>query len=59
MKNHNNLNKKRTWNAFFVLLTQTLVLTAVTLMCVIPFSCRVSEEGIIFVGGDYVSPVLE
>lgn len=47
------------WKGPLILLLQTFVLTAVTLLCVIPFSCRVSEEGIIFVGGDYVSPVLE
>ncbi len=42
-----------------ILFTQTVVLTAITLLCVVPFSCRISEEGITFVGGDYVSPVLE
>lgn len=42
-----------------ILLAQTLILTLVTLLCVVPFSCRVSEEGITFVGGDYISPVLE
>ena len=47
------------WNGVLILLVQTVVLTAVTLFCVIPFSCKISEEGIIFVGGDYVSPVLE
>lgn len=56
MKNH---NKRNIWDELFILLAQTLVLTGVTLLCVIPFSCRISEEGIIFVGGDYVSPVLE
>ena len=47
------------WKGLGILLAQTFVLTLVTVLCVIPFSCRVSEEGIIFVGGDYVSPVLE
>lgn len=42
-----------------LLILQTVLLTIITLLCVIPFSCRVSEEGIIFVGGDYISPVLE
>ena len=42
-----------------LLLLQTLLLVTLTLLCVVPFSCKVSEEGIIFVGGDYVSPVLE
>ena len=47
------------WKGLCILLGQTLLLTVVTLLCVIPFSCRVTEEGIVFVGGDYVSPVLE
>ena len=42
-----------------IIFLQTFLLTAFTLFCVIPFSCRVSEEGIVFVGGDYLSPVLE
>ena len=42
-----------------LLILQTVLLTVITLLCVIPFSCRVSEEGITFVGGDYISPVLE
>ena len=42
-----------------ILLAQTLILTLVTLFCVVPFSCKVTEEGITFVGGDYISPVLE
>ncbi len=47
------------WSTVLLLLVQTLVLTALTLFCVVPISCKVSEEGIIFVGGDYDSPVLE
>lgn len=46
-------------SGILILLAQTVLLTAITLLCVVPFSCRVSEEGITFVGGDYVSPVLE
>ena len=45
--------------SFFILLIQTVVLVSVTVLCVVPVSCKVSEEGILFVGGDYVSPVLE
>lgn len=45
--------------AVIVLFVQTILLSAVTVFCVVPFSCRVSEEGIILVGGDYDSPVLE
>ena len=47
------------WSAVLILFVQTLMLTALTLFCVVPVSCKVTEEGIIFVGGDYDSPVLE
>lgn len=47
------------WTAVLILLAQTVLLTFITLLCVLPFSCRISEEGVIFVGGDYVGPVLE
>ena len=47
------------WGSVLILFTQTLILTALTLLCVVPFSCRVSEEGVAFVGGDYMAPVLE
>ena len=47
------------WGNVLLLGFQTIVLCVVTLLCVIPFSCKVSEEGIIFVGGDYTSPFLE
>lgn len=53
------INKNIHGGGALILLVQTFLLTAITLFCVIPFSCRVSEEGIIFVGGDYNSPVLE
>ena len=35
---------------------QTLVLTLLVLLSVIPFSCRITEEGIRVTGGDYVAP---
>ena len=47
------------WSNVWLLMAQTFILTAVTLFCVAPLSCKISEEGIIFVGGDYTSPVLE
>lgn len=47
------------WKTVFILLIQTLLLSALTLLCVVPFSCRVSEEGIILLGGDYEAPLLE
>ena len=47
------------WGNVWILFLQTLILTSVTVFCVAPFSCKISEEGIIFVGGDYTSPILE
>ena len=49
----------RKWSVLFILFAQTAVLSAVTLLCVLPMSCKLSEEGIVFVGGDFVSPILE
>ncbi len=51
--------KPQNEGGILILLLQTLALTFITILCVLPFSCKVTEEGIIFVGGDYVSPVLE
>ena len=42
-----------------ILAVQVILLTAITLFCVMPFSCRLTEEGIVFVGGDYTAPVIE
>ena len=47
------------WGSVLILCVQTVLLVFVTLFCVIPVSCKVSEEGILFVGGDYVSPTLD
>ncbi len=47
------------WGTVLLLMVQTFVLCSVTVFCVVPFSCKVSEEGIILVGGDYTSPYLE
>ena len=52
-------DSRKYFSGLVLLLIQSVLLAALTLLCVIPFSCKVSEEGIIFVGGDYVSPVLE
>ena len=38
---------------------QTAFLSAVTIFSVIPFSCKVSTEGIQIIGGDYSPPVVE
>ena len=42
----------------FLLLAQTCVLCAVTLFCVAPVSCRITEEGIVMLTGDYEAPKL-
>lgn len=47
------------WGSLVILLVQTVFLVGIIVFCVVPVSCKVSEEGILFVGGDYVSPVLE
>lgn len=47
------------WGNVWLLFAQTFILTLVTVFCVAPVSCKISEEGIIFVGGDYTSPILE
>ena len=59
MKKIREIEKLKKIREPLLLLLQTLLLVTLTLLCVVPFSCKVSEEGIIFVGGDYVSPVLE
>ena len=41
-----------------LLFVQTVVLTALTLFCVAPVSCRTSEEGIVMLAGDCDSPKL-
>lgn len=44
---------------FFILLLQTFVLCSVTLFCAAPVSCRITEEGIQLLGGDYEAPSLQ
>ena len=44
---------------FLILLAQTLVLTCLTIFCVAPVSCRITEEGIQLIGGDYEPPVIQ
>jgi len=38
---------------------QTVFLVAVTLFAVVPFSCKVTTEGIEIIGGDYSAPSIE
>lgn len=42
-----------------ILLSQTFVLCTCVLLCVIPFSCKLTEEGIRITAGDYAAPVIE
>jgi len=41
-----------------LIILQTLLLTGIVFFCVMPFSCKVSTEGIEIVGGDYSAPEL-
>ena len=41
-----------------LLFAQTCVLCAVTIFCVAPVSCRITEEGIVMLTGDYEAPKL-
>lgn len=43
----------------FLIALQTLLLTGITLIFVLPVSCNVSEEGIQIISGDYSAPVIE
>lgn len=43
----------------FLVIFQTLVLVGITLFAVIPFSCKVTTEGIEIIGGDYSAPAIE
>lgn len=52
------MNLKSFKNAF-LFFAQTSILSAITVFAVIPFSCKVSTEGIQIIGGDYSSPVVE
>ena len=40
-------------------LVQTVLITGITVFSVMPFSCKVTPEGVQIVGGDYASPVIE
>ena len=44
---------------FLLWLAEGSVIAALVLACVIPFSCRISEEGISLIGGDFTAPVIE
>lgn len=44
---------------FLILLAQTVILCCVTLFCAAPVSCRITEEGIQLIGGDYEPPVIQ
>lgn len=52
------LLKQKLGNVGLILL-QTFLLVGITLFAVIPFSCKVTTEGIEIIGGDYSAPVIE
>ena len=43
----------------FVVILQTFFLVSVVMFSVVPFSCKVTEEGIEIIGGDYENPCLQ
>ena len=50
--------KRKIFEAGRILLEAVLI-AALTLLGVVPFSCKVSAEGIEIIGGDYTAPVIE
>lgn len=44
---------------FLLVLVQTLVISGIVVIAVVPLSCRVSTTGIEIIGGDFCPPVLE
>ena len=51
--------KKRNLENVLFTMVQVMVITGITLFALSPFSCKISEEGIKVIGGDYVPPVLD
>lgn len=43
----------------FLSIVQTVMITGITVFAVMPFSCKVTPDGVQIVGGDYASPVME
>ena len=50
-----NLNKSKL-KFVGVLAIQTIILSGITLFAVFPFSCKITQEGIEIIGGDYTPP---
>lgn len=44
---------------FFLILVQSFLITGITLVAVIPFSCKISPQGIQIIGGNYSIPKLQ
>lgn len=44
---------------FFLILVQSLFITGITLVAVIPFSCKINSQGIQIIGGNYSIPKLQ
>lgn len=52
------MTKQKLTELCFILI-QTVLIVGVVLLAVIPFSCKVTTEGIDIIGGDYSAPVFE
>lgn len=50
--------KNRKLKQFLVVAGETLLLVGITLFAVMPFSCKITEQGVKILAGDYSPPVL-
>ena len=51
--------QKEKLRQFLMIAAETLVLVGIVLAAVAPVSCKITEQGISIVGGDYTPPVLQ
>lgn len=51
------MNKKI--KTVFVVILETFLITGITVISVLPLSCKITEAGIEIIGGDYTAPVLQ
>ena len=56
---HTTFFLEKNMKKIIVYFAQVLFIVCITIMAVIPFSCRFSSEGINVIGGDYQSPILK
>ena len=50
--------QKEKLRQYLLVAAETCVIVGIMLAAVVPFSCRITEQGITIVGGDYTPPVL-